>query len=257
MKKASSHKFKILSLFSGAGGMDLGFEMIDKFQLLFANDILLSSAQTYSLNFHLDIIDMKKNSSFSLNGNPVYLVGDVSNLDFENLECEDVDLIIGGPPCQDFSVVRGPEKERQGIAVYRGRLYAHFIRALIRVQPKVFVFENVPGLLSANRGNAFRVILEDFSKLNFRWNEIKNIVGNNFNKNIRNYKYSEPPENANIHEKIMADPLLNVFDFWWLYVYFIKGNYYGFVAAFILFACAIVAARRLWKLLNSLITSGL
>lgn len=76
-------------------------------------------------------------------------------------------------------------------------------------------------------------------------------------KNIRNYKYSEPPENANIHEKIMADPLLNVFDFWWLYVYFIKGNYYGFVAAFILFACAIVAARRLWKLLNSLITSGL
>lgn len=68
-------------------------------------------------------------------------------------------------------------------------------------------------------------------------------------ENIKHYRYSEPSEEAAIHEIIEASPHMNVFDFWWLYRYFIRGDYYGFILAFILFACAMLAARRLWKLL--------
>ena len=87
-----------------------------------------------------------------------------------------MDLVIGGPPCQDFSIVRGPEWDRRGVKVQRGRLYAHFIRALAFLQPKAFVFENVPGLISANQGNAYRVIVEDFTNLRLRWEKLKGLI---------------------------------------------------------------------------------
>ncbi|MBA7697933.1 hypothetical protein ES703_106605 [subsurface metagenome] len=74
--------------------------------------------------------------------------------------------IIGGPPCQDFSIVRGPTQERQGLTVKRGKLYERFIKSLLYLQPDVFAFENVPGLMSANKGSAYKTILEDFSDLN-------------------------------------------------------------------------------------------
>jgi DNA (cytosine-5)-methyltransferase 1 len=69
-----------------------------------------------------------------------------------------------GPPCQDFSIVRGPPSERSGIKVSRGRLYTHFMRVLSNLRPRGFVFENVPGLKSANKRQAYRLILHDFSK---------------------------------------------------------------------------------------------
>lgn len=69
-------------------------------------------------------------------------------------------------------------------------------------------------------------------------------------KNIKNYRYSEPPKEEAIHEIIKASPYMNIFDFWWLYIYFTKGDDFGFVVAFMLFACTIVAAMRLWKLLQ-------
>jgi len=71
----------------------------------------------------------------------------------------------------------GPEWDRRGIEVKRGKLYAHFVRALAVFQPKAFLFENVPGLVSANRGLASKVILEDFSGLKVRWDEVWKIIG--------------------------------------------------------------------------------
>lgn len=195
----SNNKFGVASLFSGAGGMDLGFVMANGFQLLLANDILSPPAQTYSRNFHHVITDISE--SFSLNrSHSIYLLGDITEVDFNRLRKEEVDVVIGGPPCQDFSVVRGPAKERQGIEVRRGRLYAHFVRALTCLQPKVFVFENVPGLKSANGGKAYETILEDFSKLNLRWGEIRKIVGNNLTDSIKNYSvvFSEVVDCASI-----------------------------------------------------------
>ncbi|WP_218184410.1 DNA cytosine methyltransferase [Thermoanaerobacter thermocopriae] len=179
-------KYSVISLFSGAGGMDLGFHMDGSFKFLVANDILQTPALTYAANFSHEIVSVDKFNAVGLNQHPVYVVGDVSSLDFCRI-CKDVDVIVGGPPCQDFSIVRGPEKERRGIEVKRGKLYAHFVRALICKQPKVFVFENVPGLLSANGGAAYETILKDFSNLNLRWKEIREIVGNDLHESAESY----------------------------------------------------------------------
>lgn len=178
-------KFNLVSLFSGAGGLDLGFVQSNSFNTLFANDVLCSPAETYEYNFKHKVISQAENENSQ---NPMYFLGDISSINFDLIKHKNIDVVIGGPPCQDFSIVRGPMKVRKGIDVKRGRLYAQFIRALIHIQPKVFVFENVPGLKSANRGSAYRIILDDFSKMAIRWKEIKNIIGNSFRDGVKNYE---------------------------------------------------------------------
>lgn len=189
--------YTMVSLFSGAGGMDLGFN--SKFHILLANDIRKAVAPTYHLNFQHPIVELGKCRLKDI-ALPAFLLGDVSEVDFEAVKHNDIDLVIGGPPCQDFSIVRGKEQERQGIRINRGRLYAHFVRALIHLQPKVFVFENVPGLKSANKGVAFRTILEDFSKLIIRGGDIGKLIGNNTSRSLKNYliAFSDVVDSANL-----------------------------------------------------------
>jgi DNA (cytosine-5)-methyltransferase 1 len=161
-------KLKVISLFSGAGGLDLGFIQSGFYNILFANDILQSPIKTHSINFNLNFLEYNNKIKAQKN---IALVCNIKNIDFSPLKDENIDLIIGGPPCQDFTLTRG--KDRKGIEVKRGRLYSYFIKALIQIQPKAFLFENVYGLLTANKGLAYKYILEDFSNLNLRWNEIK------------------------------------------------------------------------------------
>lgn len=168
-------KFKVVSLFSGAGGLDLGFIQTQKYEICLANDISPHAVETYALNFKVNKIENPKN--IRKDDLPAVVQGDVSELDLEILEGEEIDVVIGGPPCQDFSIVRGPPNERRGIKVKRGRLYAYFVKALVLLQPKIFVFENVPGLVSANKKSAYKVILEDFSNLNLRWDDVKKQAG--------------------------------------------------------------------------------
>lgn len=194
-----SNRYTLFSLFSGAGGMDGGFSQHGKYRLIFANDIRPRTAETYCLNFNhtlTDVAHANKGGSTS----PSFILGDVSEIDFDAIPHDDVDVIVGGPPCQDFSIVRGPQKERKGIDVKRGRLYAQFVRALIHVQPKAFVFENVPGLKSANGGAAYRTIEDDFSKLKLRWSEIEKQVGNRCKQKITNYElvFSDVIDPANL-----------------------------------------------------------
>lgn len=180
-------KYRVLSLFSGTGGLDLGFVMTGKYKILVANDIKDYMARTYSINFKAKITREIKPGEF-----PQIVLGDVERLDFSALKGEDVDVIIGGPPCQDFSVLRASTAERGGILVKRGRLYAHFVRALVVLQPKAFVFENVPGLISANKGLAYKTIVDDFINLRLRWSEIKKSLNgsnnnNNLSSNVKGY----------------------------------------------------------------------
>lgn len=169
-----SRKYALFSLFSGAGGLDLGFRLTGKFKTVFGNDICAPAVETFSANFGMKSAE----SAPRAQDLPCVFLGDVAELQQDSFNGLEPDVVTGGPPCQDFSVVRGPEAERMGITVSRGRLYSHFIRVLIHLQPKMFVFENVPGLRSANKGKAYEVILEDFSKLNIRWEEIRKLVGN-------------------------------------------------------------------------------
>jgi DNA (cytosine-5)-methyltransferase 1 len=167
-------KFRAVSLFSGAGGLDAGFVQSGYFDIIFANDILLPAMKTYSANFGLKLSACGNGKAEADTG--MALTCDIERVDLNTLKDTSVDVVVGGPPCQDFSVTRGPK--RRGIEVKRGRLYAYFVNALALLQPKAFLFENVPGLISANRGLAYKVILEDLSNLNLRWSEVKKIIGN-------------------------------------------------------------------------------
>ena len=157
-------KYRMATLFSGAGGLDMGFEMSGRFNMLFANDVLPKPAESYSNNFRHKIVDAKKFTKESL---PAYVKGDITDINFAPLG--KLDCLVGGPPCQDFSVTRGgngpsqKKSKRRGIRVKRGRLYQQYVRAIKKTQPKVFAFENVPGLVSANNGMAYKVIQEDFA----------------------------------------------------------------------------------------------
>jgi DNA (cytosine-5)-methyltransferase 1 len=75
----------------------------------------------------------------------------------------DIDIMIGGFPCQDFSMIW----QRGGISTDRGNLYRYFVEAVKTKKPKVFVAENVKGLLTANGGNAIEQIAEDFAALGY------------------------------------------------------------------------------------------
>lgn len=93
--------------------------------MLLANDVLYSPAETYSKNFNHRIVEVSEFSSKSKL--PVYVVGDISKINFSPLG--KLDCIVGGPPCQDFSITRG-KSERRGIEVTRGKalfsLYQRF-----------------------------------------------------------------------------------------------------------------------------------
>jgi DNA (cytosine-5)-methyltransferase 1 len=162
----------LVSLFSGAGGMDLGLAR-NGWRIRLACEILREAAETYSRNFGLPLHDWEESpQALDL---PAVVRGDAARVDFR--VAGHADAVVGGPPCQDFSVVRGPEQDRRGLEVERGRLYMHFVRALAAVQPKIFVFENVPGLLSANRGLAYHRIFADLRDLRRCWLEIRQEIG--------------------------------------------------------------------------------
>jgi len=132
---------KIVSLFSGCGGLDLGFKQED-FEVVWANDNDHWACQTFARNFGKHITE-----------------SDIADVDFDKVP--DCDLITGGFPCQDFSMIW----KRGGIETDRGNLYKHFVRAVAKKLPKVFVAENVKGLLTANKGKAIIQIVKDFQNI--------------------------------------------------------------------------------------------
>ena len=141
-------KLKILSLFAGCGGMDLGFLMAEHsklgYELAWANDYEKPACETYKKNFNHDIV-----------------CGDIWDIDLDKVPKADV--IVGGFPCQDFSALRG--KKRPGLKSKRGLLYTKFVEAVSKKLPMFFVAENVKGLLTANKGWAIKKIKQDFEKV--------------------------------------------------------------------------------------------
>lgn len=178
-------KLNAISLFSGAGGLDCGLELSKRISILLANDIKRAPAETNSKNFKREI--QNAGSIMIAENKKIFVLGDIKEIPFDKLGLPSVDLIAGGPPCQDFSIVRGPANERRGINVERGKLYMQFVRALYDIQPKFFLFENVPGLKSANGGLAYKTILDDFSNLNQNWEDIERLAGDGAKPHIKGY----------------------------------------------------------------------
>lgn len=151
-KDATSGHVKVGSLFAGAGGMDLGFrggftvlgEEYERlpFDLVWANDLNPAACKTYEKNI----------------GKTVHC-GDV----WEALEKmpSGIDAIIGGFPCQDVSI----NGKRSGLNGKRTSLYAAMVKAIAEAKPRVFVAENVKGLLTHK--DAMAKVLADFSALGY------------------------------------------------------------------------------------------
>jgi len=117
-------RLTLVSLFCGLGGLDLGFHWED-FELLWANDLERHATESFALNFGF---------------NPQ--CGDLAEIPIDDIP--DSDIIVGGPPCQSFSLVGKREPSDK-----RGKLVFRFLKIIERKQPRAFIMENVPGIASS------------------------------------------------------------------------------------------------------------
>ncbi|MCP4481744.1 MAG: DNA cytosine methyltransferase [bacterium] len=147
-----SKKIKIIDLFSGVGGLSYGFSHDDKFDIIAANEILKNMAKSYELNHPMVKMYCKDIRDFGIE--------DLTK-DFGLKEGE-IDLIIGGPPCQAYSTVG-----KRSLADSRGKLFNEYHRVLKEFKPKVFLFENVKGLLSIQKGCLLLEIVSLFESLGY------------------------------------------------------------------------------------------
>ena len=142
--------YNTIDLFSGAGGMGYGFKEAG-FNIIVANDIFKEAAITYRKNNpKVDFIEGSITDS------------DVKKKIISIAKKESVDVIIGGPPCQGFSLAGKRLSDDP-----RNLLYKEFVSLVDEFKPKVFVMENVPGILSSNSGKTFQSIKDEFSELGY------------------------------------------------------------------------------------------
>lgn len=136
---------KVASLFSGCGGLDLGFIQAG-FEVIWANDFFKEAVETYRANIGDHIV-----------------YGDITKIPSSDIP-NDFDILLGGFPCQGFSVAnikRSMEDERNF-------LYKELMRLIKDKKPKFFVGENVKGLLSMQKGKVIEMIVEDFKSLGYK-----------------------------------------------------------------------------------------
>ncbi len=145
-------KLKVASLFCGCGGTDVGiiggFDYLgkhyksNKMEIVYANDIEKSACDIFEANFGLkpDNRDIRA---------------------VKSTELPEFDILTGGFPCQSFSIVAQNPK-RLGIKDDKGKLFFEMCRILKDRQPKCFIAENVKGILTANRREAFPLIIKEF-----------------------------------------------------------------------------------------------
>ena len=135
---------KVVSLFSGAGGLDLGFVRAGH-EIVWANDLYEDAVATYRKNI----------------GNHI-VCEDISNISADNIP--DCDIVIGGFPCQGFSVAN----TKRHIGDERNELYKQLIRIITAKKPKFFLAENVKGLTNLAKGAVFKMIINDFTSMGYK-----------------------------------------------------------------------------------------
>lgn len=135
---------KVISLFSGAGGLDLGLTQAG-LEVVWANDLYKDAVETYKKNI----------------GNHAVL-DDICNI--PSTKIPDADLVVGGFPCQGFSVANMTRTSTDP----RNKLYLEMVRVINDKQPKYFIAENVKGILSLDKGKVIQQIASDFERLGYR-----------------------------------------------------------------------------------------
>ena len=139
----------VLDLFCGCGGLSLGFEMAG-FDVELAIDNWEDALVTYRRNHQ---------GAKTINGDLLTLQPEEVGREYD---INNIDVIIGGPPCQGFSVAG-----KRIVDDDRNKLYKSFVQFVEYFQPKAFVMENVPNILSIGNGAVKEAILKDFSSLGY------------------------------------------------------------------------------------------
>ncbi len=153
-------KIKTLSLFTGAGGLDIGFHNAG-----FESIACVEIEEAYCETLRKNITNGNLFSSSTVVHNE-----DVRLFDATKYENKGIDCIIGGPPCQSFSAAGRRSGGVAGTNDDRGQLFKTYCEILDVIKPKVFVFENVYGLTGANGGEALKDIVAEFSKHGYELN---------------------------------------------------------------------------------------
>jgi DNA-cytosine methyltransferase len=146
-------KFKVLDLFSGAGGFSCGLDMLPEFETVIATDFNQSALNTFQLNFpktetiYGDITQEKTKSKIVKKSKKL-----------------NVNMIIGGPPCQGFS----NKGKKLGLKDPRNFLFTEYLNIVKKIQPKIFIIENVKAMLTASNGYFLKSILQKINKLGYQ-----------------------------------------------------------------------------------------
>jgi DNA (cytosine-5)-methyltransferase 1 len=137
-------KYSVVGLFSGCGGLDLGF-INSGFEIIWANDFFKDAVETYKKNIGEHIV-----------------LGDITKIPSIEIP-NDFDILLGGFPCQGFSIAN----IKRSMKDERNFLYKEMLRVIKDKRPKYFVAENVKGLLSMQKGKVIEMIVNDFKKLGY------------------------------------------------------------------------------------------
>ncbi|MDF8375171.1 DNA cytosine methyltransferase [Weissella paramesenteroides] len=138
MTKTVSSPYSVDAFFAGVGGIELGFEQTGEFSVVYANEFDKNARETYILNHPNTRFDNR----------------DIHDID--SSEIPDPDVMMGGFPCQAFSIAG----YRKGFEDERGDLFFEMLRLVKDKQPKVVFIENVKNLVTHDKGNTFKVIRE-------------------------------------------------------------------------------------------------
>ncbi len=142
-------KYNVIDLFAGVGGLSYGFSHLEEFEIIAANEIEKDISVAYQLN-HPDVKMMNCD------------IGDLTEkLLKEILGEKTIDIVVGGPPCQSYSTLGKRQMDD------RANLFKQYKRILSILQPKAFVFENVVGILSMDKGKLFKRIISEFEELGY------------------------------------------------------------------------------------------
>lgn len=145
----ANKQLNFVSLFTGAGGLDIGFKEAG-FKALFASDIMPQARDSYNSNYPNDI----------------YVLEDIRKLSISQIKSyignESIDVIIGGPPCQGFS-----NMGNKNSADPRNLLFESYVKIVDALKPKCFVFENVKGLCTMFEGRYFKQVISSFLAIGY------------------------------------------------------------------------------------------
>lgn len=153
-------KYNLVDLFAGCGGLLDGFLQTNKYNEVASVEWLKPQVNTLrnrlekkwniiDANERVLHFDMQREEELFNGWNNDKEFGSSKGLDHFVKECDQIDIIIGGPPCQAYSLAGRVRDENNMKNDYRNYLFEHYLNVVNRYRPKVFVFENVPGMLSA------------------------------------------------------------------------------------------------------------